>query len=62
MRKNRYVVGFVGREQDVVYGKETKDGRFDLTHSMTRLQAKKELKKLTGGKKAIFELIPCEVD
>jgi hypothetical protein len=60
-REKRYVVGFTDRNR-VVYGKETdtEEGEESFAYTMTLLQAKKEIKKLCGSKRAIFEIVEVE--
>lgn len=59
-KKARYVVGFTQSNQ-VVYGKDEYDEKFgckvaSYTDPLTLLQAKRQLKKLTGKHKTIYEL------
>lgn len=56
--KHKYLVGFIGDNQ-CVYGKDT-NSAFSYTHPMTLLQAKRQLKELSG-KKTVYELKPVQV-
>jgi len=59
MRKYNYVVGFEG-EGKVVYGKDELDNGYkkaQFIHLMTPLQAKRQLRSLSNGKKAIYKLV-----
>lgn len=63
-KKNRYVVGFTQGNQ-VVYGKDVFDKKFNYkvasyTEPLTLLQAKRQLKKLTGKHKAVYKLVPIK--
>lgn len=53
MRKHNYVVGFEG-ERECAYGKDS------FVHPMTILQAVRELKALSGTKKAVYKLVKVD--
>lgn len=62
--KHKYVVGFVGENQ-CVYGKDRYSETYEcevasFTHPLTLWQAKRQLKKLSSGKKTIYELKPIK--
>lgn len=64
-KRPRYVVGFTQGENQVVYGKDEYKERYrykisSFTEPMTLLQAKRQLKKLTGIHKTVYKLVPIK--
>lgn len=62
-RKSRFLVGYPGKQEHIVWGRDNFNGDDDHTDAcrlMTRRQAEKAIKQMCSDGAVVFELVPVK--